>query len=203
MTQDAGKQEIRILAQPAASGESCSFVMYPPLYEGVTASFVSKEEAEGSPLAEMLFALPGVNRVLVAPNKLTVFHRGESADWSQLGKQVGQIIRQHHASGRPAVSDAVRSRIDASMDLAEKVRQVLDTEINPAVAMHGGFISLLEVKGTDVYLQMGGGCQGCAMSKATLKQGVETALRQHIPDIGHIYDTTDHASGANPYYHGG
>jgi len=202
MTEDSTKQEIRILAQPSATGDSCTFVMYPPLYEGITASFVSREEAEGSPLPEMLFGLDGVDRILVAPNKLTVFHRARLADWSTLGKEVGRVIRMHHASGRPPVSEGVRRRIEESSDLATRVQQVLDSEINPAVAMHGGYIALLEVKGNDIYLQMGGGCQGCAMSKATLKQGVESALRQQIPELGQIFDTTDHVSGTNPYYRG-
>ena len=76
MTQDSEKQEIRILAQPAPNGESCSFIMYPPLYEGITASFLTRDEATGSPLPEMLFALPGVTRILISPNGPTSATRG-------------------------------------------------------------------------------------------------------------------------------
>lgn len=85
-------------------------------------------------------------------------------------------------------------------ELADRVQQVLETRVNPAVASHGGQISLVDVDDTDVYLELGGGCQGCGMARVTLKQGVEKMLREAIPDIGEIHDITDHAAGADPYY---
>jgi Fe/S biogenesis protein NfuA len=84
--------------------------------------------------------------------------------------------------------------------LAERVKQVLETRVNPAVASHGGNIALVDVDESDVYLELGGGCQGCGMARVTLKQGVEKMLREAIPDIGQVIDITDHAAGANPYY---
>jgi Fe-S cluster biogenesis protein NfuA len=80
------------------------------------------------------------------------------------------------------------------------VQKILDTEINPAVASHGGWVELIDVKKNEVFIRMGGGCQGCGMADVTLKQGVEKTIRQQIPEIGAIMDTTDHASGRNPYY---
>jgi len=94
----------------------------------------------------------------------------------------------------PRVPEAYRGT------LAEKVVKVLDEEINPGIASHGGYVSLIDVKGNDVIIQMGGGCQGCGMASVTLKDGVEVALRKAIPEIGAIYDSTDHADGKNPYY---
>jgi Fe/S biogenesis protein NfuA len=85
-------------------------------------------------------------------------------------------------------------------ELADKVRHILDTRINPAVASHGGNISLVDVEGTDVFLELGGGCQGCGMARVTLKQGVERMLREAAPEVGRIIDVTDHTAGANPYY---
>jgi Fe/S biogenesis protein NfuA len=85
-------------------------------------------------------------------------------------------------------------------ELADRVKHVLETRVNPAVASHGGQISLVDVDAPDVYLELGGGCQGCGMARVTLKQGVEKMLREAIPDIGEIHDITDHAAGANPYY---
>lgn len=84
--------------------------------------------------------------------------------------------------------------------LAEKIVKVIDEEINPGIASHGGFVSLIDIKGKDVIIQMGGGCQGCGMANVTLKDGIEVALRNAIPEIGGIYDVTDHADGKNPYY---
>jgi Fe/S biogenesis protein NfuA len=84
--------------------------------------------------------------------------------------------------------------------LALAVQRVLDEEINPGVAGHGGFVTLLDVKGDTAYVALGGGCQGCGMADVTLKQGIEVAIRRSVPEIAHVLDTTDHASGANPYY---
>jgi len=85
-------------------------------------------------------------------------------------------------------------------ELAEKVKTVLETQINPAIASHGGVAQLVGVEGQDIYLKLGGGCQGCGMAQVTLTQGIETSLRQAIPEIGNIIDATDHAFGSNPYF---
>jgi len=81
-----------------------------------------------------------------------------------------------------------------------KVQKILDEMINPAVAGHGGFVELLDVKDNQVYLMLGGGCQGCGMVNVTLKQGIEVALKEEIPQIAGVIDQTDHAGGTNPYY---
>ena len=85
---------------------------------------------------------------------------------------------------------------------AERVKTVLDTEINPAIASHGGTITLVGVEDTEIYLEMGGGCQGCAMSRMTLRQGVERMVRQAVPEVTVIHDVTDHTSGENPFFEG-
>jgi len=85
-------------------------------------------------------------------------------------------------------------------ELAEKVKEVLQAQVNPAVASHGGEIVLVDVQGTEIYIEMGGGCQGCALSRMTLKQGVERMVRQAVPEITAVHDVTDHTSGENPFY---
>jgi Fe/S biogenesis protein NfuA len=85
-------------------------------------------------------------------------------------------------------------------ELARKVQRLLDDEINPSVAMHGGHIDLLDVSDGVAYIQMGGGCQGCGMAEVTLGQGVRVAILESFPQITEVRDTTDHAQGANPYY---
>ena len=89
-------------------------------------------------------------------------------------------------------------KFDGSVE--EKIQQVLDEEVNPMVASHGGVVSLLEIKDQNVYLEFGGGCQGCGMIDVTLKQGVEVMIKEQVPEIEAIYDVTDHAGGENPYY---
>jgi Fe/S biogenesis protein NfuA len=84
--------------------------------------------------------------------------------------------------------------------VADAVQRVLEEKINPAVASHGGHVSLVAIAEETVYLRFGGGCQGCGMVNVTLKQGVERTLFTEVPQIKHVMDVTDHASGANPYY---
>jgi Fe/S biogenesis protein NfuA len=85
-------------------------------------------------------------------------------------------------------------------DLARRVMAVLDRDINPSIASHGGHAELAAVEGATAYLRLGGGCQGCGMATVTLSQGIEVAITQAIPEIIHVVDVTDHASGTNPYF---
>jgi len=85
-------------------------------------------------------------------------------------------------------------------DLKTRVQEIIDSMINPAVAGHGGFVQLMEVKDNKVYIQMGGGCQGCGAADVTLKAGIERLIKEEIPEIEEVLDSTDHASGTNPYY---
>jgi Fe/S biogenesis protein NfuA len=80
------------------------------------------------------------------------------------------------------------------------IQELLDTQINPGVATHGGHVELMDVQDNMVYIRFGGGCQGCGMVSVTLNQGVEQAIREAFPEIREIVDVTDHAAGTNPYY---
>ena len=82
----------------------------------------------------------------------------------------------------------------------DRVRQVLDEQVNPMVASHGGVVSLSRIENGEVFLRFGGGCQGCGMVDVTLKQGVEVMMKESVPDIVAIHDATDHDSGSSPYY---
>jgi Fe/S biogenesis protein NfuA len=83
---------------------------------------------------------------------------------------------------------------------AQAVQEVIDREINPAVASHGGYVVLLDVKDDVVYVEMHGGCQGCGMASVTLRQGIETRILESVPGIRQVVDATQHAAGTNPYY---
>ena len=86
---------------------------------------------------------------------------------------------------------------------AQKIQELIDERINPAVAAHGGQIDLLNVEDEAIYIHMGGGCQGCGMANVTLKHGIEAMIQEVFPEIKQVIDTTDHASGTNPYYSAG
>ncbi len=87
-----------------------------------------------------------------------------------------------------------------SAELKTKVQELIETMINPAVAGHGGFVELIDVQDNRVYLQMGGGCQGCGAADVTLKSGIERLIKDELPEVTEVLDTTDHAAGNNPYY---
>ena len=86
---------------------------------------------------------------------------------------------------------------------AIEIRRLLDDEINPSVAAHGGHIALIDVTSDTAYIRLEGGCQGCGMADVTLKQGIEVAIKKAVPSIIAVLDTTDHADGANPYFQPG
>jgi Fe/S biogenesis protein NfuA len=89
---------------------------------------------------------------------------------------------------------------DLSGDVAQRVLQVLDSQINPSIAAHGGRAELVAVEENTAYLRLSGGCQGCGMASVTLSQGIEVVIKEQIPEITRVVDVTDHASGENPYF---
>jgi len=89
---------------------------------------------------------------------------------------------------------------ETTPSVRDKVQELLDTAINPAVAGHGGYIELLDVKDSTVYLRMSGGCQGCGAADITLKSGIERMIFEEVPEITEVLDVTDHGAGTNPYY---
>ncbi len=191
-------KNIKIVADPK-SASSCLFTVDRPVYPDSSFYFGSLESAEGSPLAERLFQIPSVSSALIAHDRVTVTKTGFE-EWMSVARQVGQAIRAHVASGQPAVSDELRNRLPPTEEIRNRVQNVLDTRINPAVASHGGFVGLIDVQGNTIYLQLGGGCQGCGQADVTLKQGIEVEIRAAVPEVGEILDTTDHAAGRNPYF---
>jgi Fe/S biogenesis protein NfuA len=84
--------------------------------------------------------------------------------------------------------------------VAIAVQEVIDNQINPGIAGHGGWVKLLDVKGDVAYIEMGGGCKGCMMAYMTLKNGIESSILNSVPEIKTVLDTTEHADGTNPYY---
>ncbi|MSR75296.1 MAG: NifU family protein [Planctomycetes bacterium] len=193
-----GTNDIRIIARPQPSPLKCDFEVDRPVVEG-TVWFGDQGAAAGSPLAEKLFALQGVQSLLIRGTMVTVT-RTADVEWITLAKAVGSAIRVQLQSGEMCVAPAALGGSQLDQSIRVRVQRILDEEINPAVAMHGGTISILDVQNGIVYVRMGGGCHGCASSTATLKQGVEQAVRAKVPEVVDILDTTDHAAGTNPYY---
>ncbi len=123
--------------------------------------------------------------------------RGSTLDVPSAAGQGGLVIRNPN---RPNPLGDM-SRLDLTGGIAEKVQQLLDVSINPALASHGGYARLVEVRdGGTVAVTMGGGCQGCAMSQATLSDGIKRAIMEAIGEVREVIDVTDHDAGEDPYY---
>ena len=192
-------RSVRISAsQSMMHPEQCTFTVSEPVYAGRSAFFSSREQSHDSVLIDRLFDIDHVADVLVNHDTLRVTLAGD-ANWEDKIPRVGAAIRDAIASGAP-ISDAVSESMLAPEETRRRVQQVLDTIINPAVASHGGVVRLLDVANNTVFLEFGGGCQGCGMVSVTLKYGVERTIRDEVPEVGAIMDTTDHAAGRNPYY---
>jgi Fe/S biogenesis protein NfuA len=122
--------------------------------------------------------------------------RGATLDMSRDLLNPGMVIvnpnRPSPTMGRPPA--------DLSGDVPQRVVQVLDQQINPSIAAHGGYAELVAVEDDVAYLRLSGGCQGCGLASVTLSQGIEVAIREAVPEIARVVDVTDHASGDNPYF---
>ena len=194
-------EEIRITAEPI-DNQRCKFVVNVPVLAGGVRRFTAPDEAQGSPLAEAIFAIPGlgVQELIVSGNLVTVVKQSP-APWQAVGKSVGAAIRAVLASDVPPVTAVPRPSHAVNDDaLYEQVAQVFETQVNPMVARHGGHVELIDVQDGVVMLRMGGGCQGCGMADVTLRQGIEGMLAQTVPEVRGIVDITDHTTGSNPYF---
>ncbi len=112
----------------------------------------------------------------------------------------GALFVDNPNSPSPVVGARGAPPPELSGEVAERLVQVLEQQINPAIAAHGGYCELVAVEEDTAYVRLSGGCQGCGMATVTLTQGIEVAIRDVAPEITHVIDVTDHASGTNPYY---
>lgn len=152
-----------------------------------TADFPSGEAAARSPLAQGLFALPGVARVFLGGDFVTVT-KAEDASWQALKPQVLGAIVEHFTSGRPVLEGdaAVLDEDEVAPEdeeIVAAIKELIDTRVRPAVAGDGGDIIFRGYRAGVVRLYLQGSCSGCPSSRATLKHGIENMLRHYIPEI--------------------
>lgn len=185
-----------------ADPDTCKFSVSRTLHPGGPFFFGNRERACGSPLGERLFALPGVVNVLIAES-VVIVGKEPVATWSSLKSLVGSAIRSQILSGVPAILEMnvqASKQVRSDAELGEIIEQLLDKEINRSIANHGGKISIVEICQGKLYIVMSGGCQGCASSQVTLRQGFEVMVKRVAPEILEIVDSTNHAAGNHPFY---
>lgn len=135
--------------------------------------------------------LPQDGLKLLVDRLSLVYMQGSTVDFVEDLRGSGFVVDNPNTP--PLLQDPVAARIHS----------LLQDRINPGIASHGGWVNLIDYDAGRVFLQLGGGCQGCGMADVTLRQGIERILREEVPEIVEVLDTTDHASGTNPYYSSG
>ena len=114
-----------------------------------------------------------------------------------LDHELGQLVMQKPNQPQPFQLGTLTT----TDDVAAEVHAIVDEQVNPALAAHGGFVTFMGHDGEGkVYLTMGGGCHGCSMSRMTMLQGVQTMIMEAVPAITKVIDATDHTTGENPYF---
>ena len=152
-----------------------------------TADFAGAAAAERSPLASALFALPGVARVFLGGDFVTVT-KSDGADWQALRPQVLGAVMEHFVAGRPVMDGQADAALEEEIapedrEIVDQIKELLDTRVRPAVASDGGDIVFRGYKDGIVRLHMQGACSGCPSSAATLKHGIENMLRHYVPEV--------------------
>ncbi|MDA1259104.1 MAG: NifU family protein [Planctomycetota bacterium] len=192
--------KIAITAEPQVMPNNCLFRVDRSLFVGTI--YISDPEwaQTWSPLAAALFKeVEGLKGVRIADAEVVISMKTVPPDWRAVARAAGQAIRTHlQADGKVVAAGAIEALGGHDL-LRARAQKVIEDELNPMLASHGGWVEIQASDSQDIYITMGGGCQGCGSAAYTMKQGVEVALRQAVPELENIYDATDHASGANPY----
>jgi Fe-S cluster biogenesis protein NfuA len=197
MTDD--KSQIGITGEPSVDPRVCKFIVDHPILPDGSFNCRDREMAEGSPLLLALFDIDGISQVMVSGNTLTIAKTTDDP-WPELGQKIGKVVRRQIATGEQLIDPEVQKKGPSEEKIRQVVEEIFEQQINPAIAAHGGRAELVDVEGTRVIVRLGGGCQGCASANATLKLGIEKAIKQVLPEVTEVVDATDHASGTNPFY---
>ena len=199
---EAAPGEIRISAAPTRDPATFRFTVNRPIFKNQGVYYESPDEAAESPIGHALFELDGVTAVAITDNVIDVT-AATSGHWPELAHQVGRATREallQMPEEEEPVLDFRAPRTEDEEELLKEVQLCLDSELNPMIAMHGGYAELVDVRGNRAFVKMHGGCQGCGAADVTLKQGIARMITERFGEIKEVLDITDHASGVNPYY---
>lgn len=183
-------EKIQVFYEATPNPQSMKFVCTKQITDRSVA-MNNSAEAASSPLASKLFAFPWMQSVFIGPTFVTVTKQ-DWVDWSVIAEPLSQMIQEHLSSGEAVLLDPTPGIevLDTDSDVVKHIKQVLNEEIRPAVAMDGGDIMFDKYENHVVYLHMQGSCSGCPSSSFTLKEGIETRLKELIPEIQEVVAVT-------------
>ena len=174
-------------------------------------TYKTSNESLISPVASKIFGFPWVDEVVVNEQSVLI-KRQDWVDFEIIAEPLKSLLVEHfetanrtsegHFEENPDPQPVLSSAPDENKDLTDEAKAViefLDSEVNPQVATHGGRIAFIKLDDGDLHVKMEGGCQGCGMAKVTLREGVETSLKENFDFIKSVTDVTDHDEGISPY----
>ncbi len=184
------QEPITIHLEFTPNPNTLKFVVNRQFLERGAANFTEKAKTQEAPLAAKLFDVPGVSCVLIGTNFITIT-KGPDGSWDVLADKVPKTIEDELTAGAPVFSptfsaEALSGHSESGSEIERKIKEVLDTEIRPAVAMDGGDITFGKYEEGIVYLHLQGACSSCPSSVATLRLGVEARLKEVIPEIKEV-----------------
>ena len=174
--------DFSVFYEATPNPQSMKFTVTAPIAQE-SLNFTSVQEAARSPLARKIFGFPWAAGVFVGPNFITVTKQ-DWVDWDVLAEPLSGLIKEHLDSGQPVLTGAaVEVENPNDSHAVRQIKQILREEIRPAVAQDGGDIVFQKYENGRVFLHMQGACSGCPSSALTLKEGIETRLKQALPEI--------------------
>ena len=195
-------EQLQITVEPCESDSDTCVIKLNRVVATTPEYYSTVEEASDSPLGAKLVELQGIEAVLMQDRVVTLLKPVDGVEWGPIAETAADLIRCHFEEADRMNSQRTREMNEAEKALFVEIQNLLNDDLNPMVAAHGGFIEVVDVKEEDIFIHMGGGCQGCGMAAMTLRQGVETLIREKVPRVRNIHDSTDHDAGENPYFAG-
>lgn len=182
-------EEIKIFTEGTPNPNALKFVLDKTLVEKGSLNFANKEKAQNSPLATKLFKINSVKEVFIGQNFITIT-KDENSKWDNIYGKIEDVINKHFVSGEPIITDngqqTTGNKTTKSDPVEERIKEILDSQIRPAVASDGGDIIFDSYKDGILRLHLQGACSSCPSAIMTLKAGVEQMLKRQIPELKEV-----------------
>jgi Fe-S cluster biogenesis protein NfuA len=160
----------------------------------------SLEDAEHSPFGYELFKDNAFTKIVIHESQIIFSFKEDPEDWQKFCLEMGQKLRELLQKELPLLNASTLQKLPSSAAVKKTAEELIESQINPGLAGHGGDCILSKIEGNTIFITMGGGCQGCSVAGDTLSFGIDKTLRENIPFLGAVIDLTDHSSGTNPFF---
>ncbi|MGI9548906.1 MAG: NifU family protein [Bdellovibrionales bacterium] len=178
----------QVTYEPTPNPQSLKFVLNIPICEEKL-EINNRNESSRSPLAAKILGFPWAKSVFIGANFITIT-KEEWLEWDMISEPLAQMIKEHLDRGEKVVlkkqTPSKEQSLEEDSDTVQTIKNILTKEIQPAVAMDGGYIEFVSYENKKVYLSLQGACAGCPSSQYTLKEGIESRLKQSIPEIEEV-----------------